>query len=153
MPLMILGIWVLTGLFAGCIFKDDLQSGSIPNTGGGASSPSELIGYWIKEKRMDGANEVSGDYVDGGRWRLAYDGVNGHYIWNEVTGSDFQTEFTYTVNGDMITYEARKKTASGAAWGFSCAHLHCRCATAWPRLTPRLEIDDTPQDLPPAAGA
>jgi hypothetical protein len=61
--------------------------------------------------------------VDRGQQKIAFGTGNNkcHYIWNETTGSDFHTECTYSVAGDMVTLTARADP-DGTAAGYSCAH-------------------------------
>ena len=82
----------------------------------------ELAGYWVWETRMFADQEVSGE-VDNGQAKMAFGTGNGkcHYIWNELTGSDFHTDCTYTIAGDMVTYMAAADP-DGTAAGWSCAH-------------------------------
>jgi hypothetical protein len=80
----------------------------------------------------------SGD-IDRGQMKLAFGDGNSacHYIWNETTGSDFHTECHYSIDGDMVTFEAAAD-ADGTAAGYSCAHpdwtsWNDRPATEWGR--------------------
>jgi hypothetical protein len=61
--------------------------------------------------------------LDAGQMKIAFGTGNNkcHYIWNETTGSDFHTECTYPVSGDMATYTAPADPDNTAA-GYSCAH-------------------------------
>ena len=98
--------------------------GSGGNVAGGTGNPGTgvLDGLWVWEKRVHGDVEQSGE-VDNGLMRVAFgmDNNKCHYIWNEITGSDFQTECTYTISGDMVTFNATADP-DGTAAGYSCAH-------------------------------
>ena len=94
-----------------------------PGTGGGPSTGIDALkGFWVWEKRVQGDVAQAGE-VDKGLMRMAFGTGNDkcHYIWNEMTGSDFQTECTYTIAGDMVTFHATADP-DGTAAGFSCAH-------------------------------
>ena len=90
---------------------------------GGSSAIDILKGYWVWEKRVQGTVVQSGT-VDKGQQKLAFGTGNNkcHYIWNEITGSDFHTECTYTVAGDLVTLTAPTNPGSTKAKGWSCAH-------------------------------
>ncbi len=92
------------------------------STSSGDPGLDPLRGYWVWEKRVQGTVEQSGD-VDNGQMKLAFGTGNDtcHYIWNETTGSDFHTECTYSVDGDMISFVATSDP-DGTAAGYSCAH-------------------------------
>ncbi len=98
--------------------------GSVPADAGGATGTGTdaLRGYWVWEKRVEGTAVQSGP-VDQGRMKLAFGTGNNkcHYIWNETTGSDFHTECTYTLKGDLVTLSAKADPDKTAA-GWSCAH-------------------------------
>lgn len=81
-----------------------------------------LAGYWVWEMRVQGTEEQAGN-VDNGQAKMAFGTGNDkcHYIWNEITGSDFHTECTYSVEGDMVTFMATADE-DGTAAGYSCAH-------------------------------
>ena len=118
-------------------------TGENPGTAGGAgiapnTGADVLKGLWVWEKRVQGDVEQSGE-VDKGLMRVAFGTGNNkcHYIWNEITGSDFQTECTYTIAGDMVTFHATADP-DGTAAGYSCAHAdwsswNDRPATQWGR--------------------
>ena len=88
-----------------------------PPTGGG---PLEGSGVW--DRRVEGS-EVQMGTIDMGQMKLAFgmDNARCHYVWNETTRSDFHTECTYTVDGDMLTFTATADS-DGTAAGWSCAH-------------------------------
>ena len=95
-----------------------------PDQGSGGTTALDVLkGYWVWEKRVEGTQVQGPDAVDKGQMKIAFGTGNDkcHYIWNEITGSDFHTECTYTVVGDLATLKA-KTTAAGKATGFSCAH-------------------------------
>jgi hypothetical protein len=81
-----------------------------------------LNGYWLWEKRVEGSSEQSGN-IDKGQMKVAFNAENSkcHYIWNEVSGSDFHTECKFTLKDDLLVFEAPKGTDASTA-GFSCAH-------------------------------
>lgn len=81
-----------------------------------------LRGYWVWEQRVQGTGIQSGD-VDRGQMKVAFGDGNDrcHYIWNETRGSDFHTECTYSVDGDLVRFEATADADATAA-GYSCAH-------------------------------
>ncbi len=87
-----------------------------------ASGIDILRGYWVWDRRMCGADVVTGE-VDAGQMKIAFGTGNDrcHYIWNETTGSDFHTECTYSISGDMVTFSATADP-DGTAAGYSCAH-------------------------------
>jgi hypothetical protein len=91
---------------------------------GAAGDPGldPLRGHWVWEKRVQGSVEQSGP-VDAGQMKLAFGTGNDrcHYVWNETTGSDFHTECTYSVAGDMVSFVATSDP-DGTAAGYSCAH-------------------------------
>jgi len=97
-------------------------SGTSGSTGSGDPGLDPLRGYWVWEKRVQGTVEQSGN-VDNGQMKLAFGTGNDecHYIWNETTGSDFHTECTYSVSGDMVSFVATSDP-DGTAAGYSCAH-------------------------------
>jgi hypothetical protein len=93
------------------------------SSGAGApSGPSSLAGYWVWEQRVQGTAVQSGP-VDKGQMKVAFGTGNNkcHYIWNETTGSDFHTECTFAVVGDLMTLTAKADPDKTAA-GYSCAH-------------------------------
>jgi hypothetical protein len=99
--------------------------GSEHSSSGNASAGAgqdRLKGYWVWEKRVQGAAVQSGP-IDKGQMRLAFGTGNNrcHYIWNETTGSDFHTECTYTISKDLVTFSATADSDKTAA-GYSCAH-------------------------------
>ena len=107
--------------------------GSVPpaaaDSGGTTGTGTDALrGYWVWEKRVDGTVVQSGP-VDKGQMKLAFGTGNNkcHYIWNETTGSDFHTECTYTLKGDLVTLSAKADPDATAA-GWSCAHPSW---TAW----------------------
>jgi hypothetical protein len=107
--------------------------GSVPPTmadaGGTTGTGTDALrGYWVWEKRVEGTVVQSGP-VDKGQMKLAFGTGNNkcHYIWNETTGSDFHTECTYTLKGDLVTLSAKADPDKTAA-GWSCAHPSW---TAW----------------------
>jgi hypothetical protein len=126
--------------------------GGVDNTGGaggaGVSDPGgttdptggsgPLDGYWVWEQRVHGTEVQTGN-IDRGQMKLAFGDGNSacHYIWNETTGSDFHTDCNYSVDGDMVTFEASADPDETAA-GYSCAHpdwtsWNDRPATQWGR--------------------
>jgi len=100
-------------------------SGSNPGNADNRPVPGAdvLKGYWVWEKRMLGEVQQTSGNVDQGQMKLAFGTGNnkGHYIWNEITGSDFHTEFTYTVSANIVTLSA-KTLADGRITGYSCSH-------------------------------
>lgn len=98
------------------------SGGSATGTGG-APGGDVLKGYWVWEKRVMGTEVQPPKPLDAGQMKIAFGTGNNkcHYIWNETTGSDFHTECTYTVSGDLATYKATADS-DGTAAGYSCAH-------------------------------
>ena len=88
-----------------------------PPAGGGP-----LAGSWVWDRRVEGT-EVQMGTIDLGQMKLAFgmDNARCHYVWNETTRSDFHTECTYAVDGDMLTFTATADP-DGTAAGWSCAH-------------------------------
>ncbi len=105
-----------------------VDAGDSPDSGrsrADAASPAggdPLRGYWVWERRVEGEVEQMGE-VDRGQMKIAFGTGNDrcHYIWNEITGSDFHTECTYDVLGDLVTLTA-PADPDGTAAGYSCAH-------------------------------
>jgi len=100
------------------------------DTGDGAGSGSDgepgadaLRGYWVWEQRVIGTEVQPQRPLDAGQMKIAFGTGNNkcQYIWNETTGSDFHTECTYALSGDMVTYTA-PADPDGTAAGYSCAH-------------------------------
>jgi hypothetical protein len=89
----------------------------------GGGGIADLAGYWVWEQRVMGTEVQPPRNLDSGQMKMAFGTGNDkcHYIWNETTGSDFHTECTLTVSGDLITYTAPADADSTAA-GYSCAH-------------------------------
>jgi hypothetical protein len=90
--------------------------------GGGSSGGGSLSGYWVWARRVQGSAVQMGP-IDMGQMKLAFGDGNArcHYVWNEITRSDFHTECTFRVEGDMVTFTARADP-DGTAAGWSCAH-------------------------------
>jgi hypothetical protein len=112
-----LSLVCLSGMSIGLYSCDSDDDGS-----GGAAAVGALKGYWVWESRVQDQAPQSGE-VDTGQMKLAFGTGNSkcHYIWNETTGSDFHTECTYLVTGDLITWKAAADPDATAA-GYSCAH-------------------------------
>jgi hypothetical protein len=95
-----------------------------PGVDAGSALPGDgaLEGYWVWDRRVCGSTVVMGA-VDTGQMKLAFGTGNDrcHYIWNETTRSDFHTECTYSIDGDMVSFLATAD-ADGTAAGYSCAH-------------------------------
>jgi hypothetical protein len=102
-----------------------ITGGCTGSDSGEDSEPAndELRGYWVWEMRVEGEMQLPPADVDNGQMKLAFGDGNDkcHYIWNETTGSDFHTECTYTVDGDLATLTAPADPDATAA-GYSCAH-------------------------------
>ena len=83
---------------------------------------SQLNGYWVWEKRVEGTADQTGN-IDKGQMKMAFssDKSKCHYLWNEVTGSDFHTECKFIVKGDLLVLEAAKGIDASTS-GYSCAH-------------------------------
>ncbi len=93
------------------------------STGGGEPGLDSLQGYWVWEQRVIGTEVQPPAPLDAGQMKIAFGTGNDkcHYIWNETTGSDFHTECTYSLAGDLVTYSA-PADPDGTAAGYSCAH-------------------------------
>ena len=97
-----------------------------PGGSGGNNDPTggsgALDGYWVWEQRVQGTEVQTGN-IDTGQMKLVFGDGNRacHYIWNETTGSDFHTDCNYSVDGDLVTFEATPDPDETAA-GYSCAH-------------------------------
>ena len=87
--------------------------------GGGGTGADGLTGYWVWDDRVADTRSLGFAHLNGrARMRMAFGAGNTcHYIWNETTGSDFHTECTYKISGDMVTY-----TRTGTVPGYSCTH-------------------------------
>jgi hypothetical protein len=87
------------------------------------ANANPLKGYWVWEKRVMNGTVQPTKPLDAGQMKIAFGAGNNksHYIWNETTGSDFQTPCTYIVSGDMVAYSATADP-DGTAAGYSCAH-------------------------------
>jgi hypothetical protein len=109
-----------TGGNAGDAGSPTADAGSPTGTTG--TGTDALRGYWVWEQRVDGTAVQTGP-VDKGQMKLAFGTGNNkcHYIWNETTGSDFHTECTYSLTGNLVTFSAKADPDRTAA-GWSCAH-------------------------------
>jgi hypothetical protein len=87
--------------------------------GGSGMSVDDLTGYWVWDDRVADTRSLGFAHLNArARMRMAFGAGNTcHYIWNETTGSDFHTECTYKLSGDMVTY-----TRTGTVPGYSCTH-------------------------------
>jgi hypothetical protein len=94
----------------------------VPDGGGSSGGGGSLSGYWVWARRVQGSAVQMGP-IDMGQMKLAFGDGNArcHYVWNEITRSDFHTECTFRVAGDMVTFTARADP-DGTAAGWSCAH-------------------------------
>jgi len=93
--------------------------GGAQTGGGGGTGADGLTGYWVWDDRVADTRSLGFAHLNGrARMRMAFGAGNTcHYIWNETTGSDFHTECTYKISGDMVTY-----TRTGTVPGYSCTH-------------------------------
>lgn len=90
-----------------------------PSRPGPHSLAGVHAGYWVWEQLVMGMEVQPPAFLDAGEMKIAFGSGNDkcHDIWNETTGSDFHTECTFAVDGDMVTYTGPIRMAR-----YSCAH-------------------------------